>query len=50
MQVEACWDGIRLFLLQNLDNVKLADTPKQAAARRKLCQQLLNAMDNYDKY
>lgn len=50
VQVEACWDGIRLFLLQNLDNVKLADTPKQATARRKLCQQLLNAMDNYDKY
>lgn len=49
VQVEACWDGIRLFLLQNLDNVKLADTPKQAAARRSLCNLFYNAMENYDK-
>ena len=48
VQVEACWDGIRLFLLQNLDNVQLADVPEQAAARAEMRDLLFNAGENYD--
>ena len=47
-RVEACWDGIRLFLLQNLDNVQLADVPEQAAARAEMRDLLFNAGENYD--
>ena len=48
VQVEACWYGIRLFLLQNLDNVQLADVPEQAAARAEMRDLLFNAGANYD--
>lgn len=48
VQVEACWDGIRLFLLQNLDNVQLADVPEQAAARAEMRDLLFSAGENYD--
>ena len=49
IQVNACWDGVRLFLLQNLQNVQLAALPAQAAYRRQMRDLLLNAGKNYSE-
>lgn len=49
IRVNACWDGVRLFLLQNLQNVQLAALPAQAAYRRQMHELLLNAGKNYSK-
>ena len=49
IRVNACWDGVRLFLLQNLQNVQLSALPAQAAYRRQMHDLLLNAGKNYSE-
>lgn len=56
--VTACWDGVQLFLLQNLQNVRLADlsgqkeskqAKRQTALRAQLAALLSNAGKAYGK-